>query len=53
MNTTLERAYLAMERMAIIWDSEPDAELVIAVPGVVWFAATGEERLWRSVWMPR
>jgi hypothetical protein len=45
---TVERAYLAMERMAIIWASEPTADLCIAVPGQLCFYATGDERVWRA-----
>lgn len=45
---TIDRAFLAMERMAIIWDSEPTAELWIAVPGVIWFHATGDDRKWKA-----
>ena len=44
---TVERAYLAMPQMAIIWDSEPDAFLVIHVPGELDFLASGTEgRKW-------
>lgn len=46
---TLERAYLAMSVMAIIWDSEPDALLVIHVPDVVDFYAWGAgSRTWST-----
>lgn len=49
---TLERAYLAMPQMAIIWDSEPQAALQIHVPdlSVFFFAVpTVESGKWRLV----
>lgn len=49
---TIERAYLAMDRMAIIWDSEPDAALQIHVPdlSLFFFAVPSVERgKWRVV----
>lgn len=45
---TVEQAFMAMERMVIIWDSEPDATLCIAVPGHLrFFAAGAVDRTWR------
>jgi hypothetical protein len=44
---TLARAYLAMTQMPIIWDSEPSAQLWIAVPGSLWFWAESGDRTWR------
>ena len=46
---TLERAYLAMTQMPVIWDSEPDADLWISIPGEVWFHADASDRTWRVV----
>lgn len=46
---TIERAYLAMSQMPIIWDSEPRAFLIIHVPGedgLSWFASGSESRRW-------
>lgn len=44
---TLDRAYLAMVQMTVVWDSEPGAELIIAVPGECWFYADPADRTWR------
>lgn len=48
---TLEGAYRAMTQMAIIWDSEPDAFLIIHVPDVLDFCAPGLEhpRTWHPI----
>jgi hypothetical protein len=45
---TLELAYLAMPRMQVIWDSEPDALLVIIVDQDVVLSAAGTTRKWRA-----
>lgn len=41
---TLERAYLAMTQMQVIWESEPGALLVIAVSGGPFFSARRGEK---------
>jgi hypothetical protein len=43
---TIERAYLAMTQMPIIWESEPDAELIISVWGGPQFVAWSDDRKW-------
>lgn len=45
---TMEAAFLAMERMAIIWDSEPDAILSVYADreGLLWSSA-GQGTPWR------
>lgn len=43
---TVELGMQALERMAIIWDSEPTAELYVAVPRHCWFHAAGSTRKW-------
>ncbi len=47
---TIERAYLAMPQMGIIWDSEPNAFLMIHLLDVLDFACAGwiEPRTWVS-----
>ena len=44
---TVDRGYLAMSQMPIIWDSEPNAALLIVVPGELSFWAEAEDRVWR------
>lgn len=44
---TLDRGYLAMNQMPIIWDSEPSATLLIVVPGHASFWAESDDRTWR------
>lgn len=51
---TFETAYMAMERVQIVWDSEPRATLVIFINigrGTGWgFIAKGaEDRKWRAL----
>jgi hypothetical protein len=46
---TLERAFLALAPMQIILDSEPDACLVVVVPGSFNLFSIAESRLWRVV----
>ena len=51
---TLDRAYLAMSQMPVIWDSEPDARLFITVldsdssEGIA-FHAYSRDRTWRRI----
>jgi len=45
---TVEAAFLVMSRMQIIWDSDPEAELIIVLPGGLFFVASGAgDRRWR------
>lgn len=50
---TLERGFLAMERMQIIWDSDPSAILLLLVSEDgefgVGLTATSDDRMWRLV----
>lgn len=46
---TLEAAYRALPRMAIVWESEPDAELVMYVAGAGFYRGLrGRWRWWPS-----
>ena len=41
-----------MEQMNVIWNSEPDAQLLITVPDGPSWVAISSERLWVLVDMP-
>lgn len=50
---TLELAYLAMERMTVIWDSEPRALLFVVVPPLgLDFCADPRDGMFRKVVRP-
>lgn len=46
---TLERAYLAMPRMQIVWESDPDAVLMVLVGDGIVLAAHPRDRQWRVI----
>ena len=46
---TIARGFLAMSRMAVIWESEPDALLMVVVPGIgVWHGRRDGSWRWIS-----
>lgn len=49
---TPEQAYLAMEQMSVIWESEPDVMLLITTPrGPSWSARKGDG-IWQCFELP-
>jgi hypothetical protein len=49
---TPELAYLAMERMSVIWESEPDAHLIITTPNGPSWSAINDGQFWVCVDLP-
>lgn len=48
---TLDRGMLALTQMPVIWDSEPDAILVVTMPRIpFWYVAYGDrDRTWKLI----
>jgi hypothetical protein len=49
---TPEMGYLAMERMTVIWESEPDAGLIVTTPHGPSWVAHSDERAWELIDLP-
>lgn len=41
---TVEDAFIAMERMSVIWLNDPDANLAVTTPDLTWFST--EDHQW-------
>jgi hypothetical protein len=46
---TVERAFLALARMQVIWESEPYADLMVATPEGLWFHGNPVTRRWKVI----
>lgn len=49
---TPDLAYLAMERMTVIWESEPDAGLIVTTPHGPSWVADSDDRTWLLIDLP-
>lgn len=49
---TLETAWLALDRIVVVWESRPDAWLIVDVPGVGFYSRAPHFAGWRWVSAP-
>lgn len=49
---TVEQAFLAMDRMTVIWESDPEAILIVTTPHGPSWSSIGKGQVWALVDLP-